>query len=368
MSPAARETAVRDFAARLLAREGALVESTDDGSLYTVLPADLSGALALPGTATLRFGAEAGDGEVAVPLESAAMQWCVEQAAGRGRLAAVRLPVQASGRKAARTALNWFTALNGTLRPGDSTVGTLAVAVLEFRYEARSEERAQGSVFVAVEPGLGAVSAPLADALRRALVHAEPAAPPERPAELEALARAAEPVAREEILRRLEPYKRDRLRRLTADRERLVAYHDQLVAEASRRRRGDADTGEEALRAKVAAIARQRDEKLAELGERHAVSVRYAFSSALLVSYEATICELILRRRRREIPVRLAWDPFLRAPLPLACSGCRKPSLSFHACDAAGHLTCPECAARCSGCGRVTCRACHGPGCRACGR
>ena len=72
---------------------------------------------------------------------------------------------------------------------------------------------------------------------------------------------------------------------------------------------------------------------------------RDASASALLARDGAVGCGRIGRRRRRESPVGIAWDPFRKAPLPLACAGCAEPSLSFHACDAAGHLTCAACAA-----------------------
>ena len=364
---ATRESAVGAFVECLLAREGALVDRESGRRLFAVLPPELAAALALPESASVRLFGDPKEGEVALPLESAGMEWCIERAAARGRLACVRLPTHATP-KPAGAALKRFTALNGTVRSrgSRSRVATIHVWVLEFRYEACSEERAEGSVFLAVAPDVGAVSVPLAGALLQSLDHAEPVARPPHAPDFEALARGAEPVARAEIDARLARFKEDRLRRLSADRERLLAYHDTLLSEASRRRA--AEGGEQALREKAEAIVRQRDAKLAELAERHSVAVRYALSSALLASYEAPVCDLVVRRRQREISVELVWDPFLHEPLPLACTACRAPALAFHVCDDAGHLTCASCAAKCPGCGRVTCHACHGPGCRGCGR
>lgn len=359
---------VADFVQRLLAREGALVEREDPGPLFAVLPPDLAKSLALPESVALRVCAEAGPGEVGWPLEAASLQWCVERAAARGRLAAVRLPASHGAAKPAHRWLDHVTAMNATLRAGDAGLARIDAWVLEFRYEAHSEERAEGSVFVAAVPSSGALSAPLAEALLAELPRAEPGRMPEERPDLEAVARVAEPAARAEIVARLAPFRAARRERFAIDRERLVAYHDTLAAEAARRRGGVADAGEAALRGKIDAVARQRDAKLAELAERHSVRVRYALSSALLASYEAPVCEIVLRRRSREIRFRLVWDPFLHGPLPLPCAGCGMPGLAFHACDEQGHLTCPLCAARCPRCARVTCRACHGPGCRVCSR
>lgn len=363
-----REASVVDFVKDLLTREGALVEKAPGDALFAVLPPPLRTALDMAESVSLRLFGETGEGEVGFPLESAGLQWCVDRAAARGRLVAVRLPALGAGIKPLSTAQECFTALNGTVHAVDARMAELEVWLLEFRYEAHSEERAEGSVFVALEPGRGALSIPLADALLASLTRAQAVSLPERPIDFAALARRVEPSVRAEILRRLGPFREGRVRRLETDRARLLAYHDTLVDEAARRRTSDAHPGDEALRAKVDAIVRQRDVKLVELAERHSVRVRYVLSSALLARYEASVCELVLKRRRREIRVDLVWDPHLHGPLPLACDGCGMPSLSFHVCDEHGHMTCADCAARCPTCGRTTCRVCHGPGCRMCAR
>jgi len=354
---------VRDFLGAVLAREGALVETSDDAGLFAVLPPAVRGELDLPESVALRVAGDAGPGETPFALESAGVEWCIARAAGRGRLAAARLDSGAVP-KPAGALRERFTALNASVRARGSRVRAVGRWVLEFRYEARGEERADGSVFVAVGAGPEpvAVSVPLADALLASLDEAAPAAVSDEDG-VETLARRVEPLVRSRIRDRLAPFREAMQRRLAADRERLVAYHDTLAAEAGRRPGKDPD----ALRAKADAIARQRDEKLAELAERHSTQVRYALSSALHVTYEASVCDLVLRRRRREIEVCVAWDPFLHEPLPLLCAACDGPSLAFHVCDEAGHLTCATCAARCAECGRVTCRTCHGPGCRGCG-
>ncbi|MGQ0615011.1 MAG: hypothetical protein ACT4PV_14855 [Planctomycetaceae bacterium] len=367
IAPIAR-TDIAGFAARLLEREGALVEPAGEGALFTLLPTALRGPLELPESAVLRVEGEARAGETPLALESRAMQWCVDRAVARGRRAAVRVPARPGAVKSGETAVNWLQTLNATVRHASVRTAELRVALLEFRYEARSEERAEGGVFVAVEPTFEAVSLPLARALRDALPDAEPVAWPPHPLDFDTMTRDADPTVRVEISRELDMFRKARLLRLEADRERLLAYHETLVAEASRRRGGDADKGEAALRSKIAAVVRRRDERLAEIVERHSVHVGYTLASVLLVSYTACVHELTVRRRDREITVPIAFDPLLREPLPRICPACRLSHHAWHVCDEAGHLTCATCAARCGSCGRVTCRACHGPKCRGCAR
>jgi hypothetical protein len=95
--------------------------------------------------------------------------------------------------------------------------------------------------------------------------------------------------------------------------------------------------------------------------------VRYRLASALVLGYSAPVGDVVLLRRKREIPLALVWDPFLRELLPLRCGACGEPTLAFHACDEHGHLSCGRCASPCARCQRVTCRACTPLGCKVCG-
>jgi hypothetical protein len=180
------------------------------------------------------------------------------------------------------------------------------------------------------------------------------------------LARAigrVEGVVRAVIRERLAPFRARLSARLARDAARLVSYHQTLLEEAARRRgRGDPAAAD----SKAAAVVRARDETLAGLVARHGVTVRYGHPSILAVSYPSCACDLIVRRRQREIPLSILWDPILHAPLPVSCPACTLPMLSFHACDDAGHLSCATCAAPCAGCSRVSCRSCHPGRCPKC--
>ncbi|MFV1958181.1 MAG: hypothetical protein ACC662_02085 [Planctomycetota bacterium] len=361
MSPVDGPVSVLPFVARVLERDGAAVEALGPDALFAVLPPALRQALDLPGSCTLDLSPEPAPGRQPFPLEGAGMQWLIDRARGRGRRAGARLadlPQHPAGRVAkarARLVLpNATVAATQATRPIETRV------LLEFGYEARSEERAEGRVHVTATPA-GVTSLALAEALLPHLGGAVPERPALDEAAIERAARRAGTRVEREVERRLEGFRAQTRQRLEAERERIAAYHDRLAREAGRRRpRG---TAQETLASKREAILRQRAERLDELAERHAVSARYWLASALVLRYEITRCRFRIRRRRREIDVIVEWDPFLGDFLGPPCDACATPGLHLHVCDAKGHATCPSCAARCETCGSVTCKACRPAGC-----
>jgi hypothetical protein len=356
------------FLARFVQREGGLAEPRPDGALECVLPPELCAATGLAEAQRLRVMAPAGAGETSLALESPALRACLERALARGRRAAARLDAPAGGKGTglAEHVLGRFSALNGSLRARGTRLVPLAVELVELGYEAVGEEREEGSLFVACEPKLGLVSVALAGELLRRLSSAE--AVRDAP-DAAAAARAAEAVGRhaQRLLRaRLEPLRQRLAVRMGSDAARIGAYYDTLLSEATRRRR--AAKGLAASAEKTAAIRRQREEKLRELAFRYAVEVRLELASSLTLHYPASGCDAILLRKKRDIPLTLVRDPFLREVLPHLCRACGEPTFALHACDEAGHLTCATCAAPCATCSRVTCRQCVPAGCRVCTR
>jgi hypothetical protein len=356
------------FLADFVRREGGLAEQRADGALECVLTPELCAATGLAEAPRLRLLAPAAEDETALALEAPALRTCMERALARGRRAAARLAAPSAGRTsaAAESLVARFTALNGNLRVRGSRQLTLAAELLEFRYEAVGEERQEGSLFVAFEPTLGLVSVALAEELLARLASAQAL---DDPSDAALVARSAQAVERhvQKLLRaRLAPLCQRLSVRMARDAQRLAEYYDTLLSEATRRRR--AAKGLAASAEKVAAIRRQREEKIRELAFRYAVEVRIELGSSLVLHYPAPACDVVLLRRRREIPLTLVRDPFLREVLPLLCRACGEPTFVLHACDEAGHVTCAACAAPCAACGRVTCRTCLPSGCKVCAR
>ena len=352
------------FLASFVRREGGLAERRADGALECVLPPELCAATGLPEAPLLRLLAPAGDGETALALEAPALRTCLERALARGRRAAARLDAPSGGKSSSLASR--LTALNGSIRVRGTRTISLALLLLEFRYEAVGEERQEGSLYVAHEPALGLVSVALAEELLRRLASAEAVVDPPDAALVASAAEAVERHAQRLLRVRLEPLRERLSVRMVRDAERIGTYYDTLLAEATRRRR--AAKGLAASAEKIAAIRRQREEKLRELSFRYAVEVRTELASSLALRYSTPACDVVLLRRKREIALTLVRDPFLREPLPLLCRACGEPTLAFHACDEAGHLTCSTCAAPCAECGRVSCRRCAPTGCKVCAR
>jgi hypothetical protein len=357
-----------DFLARVVRREGGLAETNASGALECVLPPELRADTGLSEAPVLRLLAPAQDGETGLALESHALRACIDRVLARGRRASVRLAAPSASKHASLASAlpERFGALNGTLRARGTRTVPLELELLEFRYEAVGEERQEGSVFVACERSLGLASVPLGQELLRRIAFAEPRE--DAPSET-AVAESAALVARHArrvLEARLEPLRERLSVRMRRDAQRIAEYYDTLSSEATRRRR--AAKGLAASMEKLTAIRSQRDEKLRELAFRYAVEVRTEIASALAVGCIAPACDVVFLRRKREIPLTLVRDPFLREPLPLVCRACGEPAFAFHACDEAGHLTCPRCAAPCSACARVTCRSCVPAGCKACSR
>ncbi len=355
---------VARFVREALAREGCLSEVDAGGAVVALLPEPVRAATGLEESVTLRPMAVPRDGETALALESPAMRWLIRTAAARGRTARARLdglPVRAHSLR--ESALSRIGASNGSLRYAGTRSAQVEMHLLELSYEAVGEERAGGHLRLAVEPRLGATSAPLADALIGRLAELRPA--PGRVDTEKALdtARFLDPLLRRLLDARLAPLRSRLSERLQRDARRLVQYHGKLSKEAGRR---GLKESAEARQAKLAAIRAQGDQKLRELCERSAVNISLRLSSVLVVEYPAAVADLVLLRRRREIPLPIVWDPIVREPLPLPCAACREPVLAFHACDALGHLTCAACARPCPRCSRTACRACHPGDCRVC--
>ncbi len=351
------------FLSAFIQREGGLAELDPDGGVDSVLTPELREATGLSEAARVRILGAPAAGETPLPLESAGLRWCLERALSRGHAASAHLAPRAAAQGVVASAVHKVQALNGTLRALGTRSVRLHATILEFRCEAVGEERLEISEYVAVECGLQLVSAPWARALLAQLPQAEPAAMTGAPVSAERAASLSEPHARALLATRLEPLRQRLAARMARDATRLVDYHQTLLDEALRRRRG---TDEQVLEQKRAAIVRQRDHKLVELATRLAIDVRLRLTAAVELEYPASVCDLVLLRRKREIPLVVPWDPFLRAHLPRACQACSQPTFAFHACDADGHLTCAACASACGVCERVTCRACEPDGCRVC--
>lgn len=339
----------------MLLREGAILEPQAGGGVFACLPDALQQRLALPDAAVLRVAEPPLPDEVGVPLEGGAVQACLDLASGRGAMAAARLEAPACRvEKAHAMAASVLQVDNAAVHAGDVLVQPLRWLVLEFAWTAAADERDSGSVFVAHEPRLQVSSAAVAAALVAQLPGATAAGVLPGREEVEAAVGRAWPVGRREVEAAVAPFAASAASRLRREQTRLSAYHDKLLAEAKRRRRGRG--GGETVAAKMEAIARDRDEKQRELVQRFAVRCGVVVPSVLGVEYEGLVVGFVVRRRTRERVVPVAIDPWERVGVAPNCEGCGAQSRAWHACDDAVHLVCTGCRGSGSGSRCVVCR------------
>jgi hypothetical protein len=329
----------------LLRRHDAVLEPQTDGATFTCLPHDLQERLALPEAAALRVLDQARAGEVAVALEGATMQGCLDLALARGSLAAGRLAVPVRKHEGLHAAASAALQLdNAAVRAAETRRIELRWLVLEFVWIATADERASGSVFLAHEPHLQTTSPTMARVLLAQLADAEPAPALPSGSDVEAALRATNPAVEPLVHAAIAPFVSGANERFKKELRRLATYYDKLLIQAQARR-GRSTADPEALAKKRDAITRDRDQKRAELAERFAVRCEVRIGSALSLAHEGALAEFVVRRKTRERTVAVAWDPWSRRPLARTCEACGVETALFHACDDAVHLVCAGCRA-----------------------
>jgi hypothetical protein len=341
-----------EFAARLLARRGALVE-TNAGAVEAVLSREL--------------GAELGLGEHAVLAESpspqahhvgygsALLERMVAVAAGKVPFVTARAAVAPARESQARSAAEALVFRNGVFSVGDPSVAVGHRLLAHAAYVLHGDERREGLCAAAASLYTLGVVAGFDDAVAGALEEA-PAHIPDAElvlrgaqASLSACVGRASDAAlgfRESVQRRFE-----------RDRERLEGYFADLLSELDRRaargRGGVADVQE-----KRKVIERERAAKIEALSARYVMKVEVRPVALLLVEAPTYRMSLELRRRKLSRTVDVEFDCATRKLVAPVCDGCGSPAPRPAACDDAVHLLCERCAPKSEG--RIACSACRG--------
>jgi len=128
--------------------------------------------------------------------------------------------------------------------------------------------------------------------------------------------REAERTARE----RLRPFVATMERRRARDAERLYTYFTSLAGELAgggRRDRSAAITGE-----RLAAIRREYERKVLDLGHRYRLRARLAPLAVARVMIPVLRGTYLFQWRTAERHVAVVWDPVLSALEPIACDSC----------------------------------------------
>ncbi len=341
-----------DFAARLLARRGALVEAT---------PAAAEALLAEPLAAELGVGehlvlAERPDATaVHVGHGSALLERLVASVTSAVPFAVARADVSAGTGSQARGAVEGLVFRNGVFSAGAlaSAVGhrLVAHAVFALHGDERREGLCAGAASLfnlgAVDGFAAAVAGSLQDAAveqpeRTTLVAGV------RAALAECAARASEAAA---------GFREGMQRRFGRDRERIDGYFTDLMMELdSRVARGRVSPADVEDRRRL--LERERTAKLEALSARYASKLELRAVAAILVEAPVFRIPLEMRRRKASRSIEVEYDCATRRLVMPPCDACGSPAPRPAACDDALHLLCEACAPRSQG--RVACAACRG--------
>ena len=376
-------TALRDFVADLMEREGAAVEALEPDGLEVMAPPRVRAALGWPELARLGFGADLPRGAQRIGVESGWLERFGELIADRGRYAERQIecdpaPILSDPEHLLDRVLDLPNAV-WRFR-GQRSAWTRCV-LIAFRMTAVSDEKRENNLLIGFNLGTGAALGEALNRLRASLGnHAwqapdvavrEAAGPGWDAATLAARIRATlDASAHVELA----PFLRSMQRRLARDHARLHGYHDDLRRESLARLaalegvespKAEADRRREQQR--IAAIEREYLNKLDDLQHKYALRVTLDWIQTLELFVPVQRLEVLIRRRKGERVIEIDWHPLVRVAEPPLCEW----GLGFNptrlVCDERLHLTEPAGQNPCPGCGKPFCRACHPGTCPRCG-
>jgi len=378
-------TALRDFVADLMEREGAAVETLEPDGLAVMAPPEVRAALGWPELARLGFGADLPAGAERIGVEGGWLERLGALIADRGRYAERQIecdpaPILSDPERLVDRVLDLPNAVWRFRGQRSAWTRCLLIA---FRMTAVSDEKRENNLWLGFNVGAGAaLGDSLINRLRASFAnHAwqapdpavrEAAGPGWDAAILEARVRATlEASAHAELA----PFLRSMQRRLARDHARLHGYHDDLRRESLMRLgalegvegpKAEADRQRESQR--IAAIEREYRNKLGDLQHKYALRVTLDWIQTLELFVPVQRLEVLIRRRKGERLIQIDWHPLVRLAEPPLCEWGRGLNSTRLVCDERLHLTEPAGQDPCPGCAKPFCRACCPTECPRCGR
>jgi hypothetical protein len=368
----------RDFAARLLDYEGALVERIEPEGLEVLAPAPLARDLQIPELARFGFAAELPSNAERVGLESDWLERFGHLLGDRGQTARVTVPFALPGQiNAERIVEHAVNLQNAVYRVTGVAPAWTRYLVMFFRVTAFSDEKRDGIINV----GFNLANGSTIDSFVDELVHSaiQKADTRDMPPPLSELppdwtqTQVRSRVARalpERIDAQMAPFLNGMQRRLDRDLRRVRDYFTDLRAESLQRLQkhlaAEAEAARERLR--LEAIAREYDAKVMDLQQKYALRVDVAWTQTLEVVMPVQRIAILIKRRKGERKLALDWNPLARKlDIPL-CEYSYTRSTARMVCDERLHLTSPMAQAPCADCEKPYCRVCHPRQCPKCHR
>jgi len=366
----------RDFAARLLEYDGALVETINPEGLEAMLPAPVQHTLHAPEFVRLGFGAELPPEVQRVSLESDWLDRFGQLLGERGRwlqrVVHVPLPTLSHPERIVEHGL---VLQNAIYRLSRVTPAWTRSLILLLRYTAISDEKRTGIIKFGLNLANGSAMDPCVDDLLTAALSVESAAgasvppdaqlPPDWPAtRLHTVVTRALPAR---VQAHLKLFLQGMQRRLERDLERVHEYYTGLRQEAWQRlHKQHTDSARERLRLESA--EREYQAKVADLRQKYDLRVTVELEQTLILTSPVQRLELTIKRRKGERRVALDWHPLTRRLDPPPCEWSYTAEITRVVCDDALHLVSPAGHDPCAQCGKSYCRACQPRRCPKCGQ
>ena len=373
MSPASASR-YRDFAARLLEYDGALVDPIVPAGLEVMLPAPVQHTLRAPELVRLGFAAELPPEAQRVSLESDWLDRFGQLLGERGRrlqrVVNVPLPMLSQPERLVEHGL---VLQNAIYRLSRVTPAWTRCLILILRYTAISDEKRAGIIKFGVNLANGSAIDPFVDDLLAAVLSTESAAsaslPPDAPLPPDWTATRLQTVVTRALPTRVQAHLRLFLhgmqRRLERDLVRVHEYYTGLRQESWQRlQKQSTDSARERLR--LEAAEREYQAKVADLRQKYDLRVTVELEQTLELTSPVQRLELTIKRRKGERRVALDWHPLARRLDAPPCEWSYTAEITRVVCDDALHLVSPAGHAPCGQCGKSYCRACQPRRCPKC--
>lgn len=366
----------RDFTARLLEHEGALVEPIVPEGLEVMLPEELQREWRAPELLRLGFAAELPAAAERASLESDWLERFSRLLGARGRrlkfAPQLSLPPLAG---IERTIEHQVQLQNAVYRIVGTQHDWTRYLIFVFRYTAISDEKREGIIRFGFNLNNGSAVDPFVDRLIAIALDREVGEAVVKPAlaqlpadwSAERIQRVVAHVLPRLVREHLGPFVQGLQRRLDRDLARVHDYYSGLRAEAFKKlKKARGDSAREQLR--IDAAEREYQAKVADLRQKYDLRVKVELIQTLELLCPVQRVTLAIKRRKGERKLALDWNPFLRALDPLPCEWSFASMGPRVVCDDQLHLVSLEGHAPCAGCGKEYCRACSPRRCAKCGR
>lgn len=335
------------FAARILEREGAIVEPSGEGAIDVLLPDALAKTLEVGEYTRLVDGVEGGE---PCGYGSATLARLARLAIGGGRVAAFEAELPDCPAREPQV----YTGLNVSMRILGARSERRWMLLALGRYRASADDLREGLVRAAVRiPGGGSASLPDLDSL------------PLRPVSGDTIpadaARAAFPQLIAELRRAavddLAGFREAVARRRQRDAERIRKYFQAMARDLRKRLRG---RGGAPLQAKLDSLPAEEERRLSSLEADAVVRLRLELVGLAAILMPGIVAEIEIRRRKNARILEAHYDGLARKWLGIRCDGCGASVLAFGACDEAKHILCGPCWDACGSSGHRPCFRCAG--------